>query len=610
MESRIKELVASIQEASDKYYNSPWDTQLSDENFDKMVEELRKIDHSNPILHQVGWGAKTSDNFYPHRLPVVGLPDYKWENVDDSHYDGVDIMMDKLDGLTWVAYYFSGHLSKVLTRGDGKSGKDITAACIAAGVARTVNKNIVSVRGEAVLSYANFEAGASHNLWKQDTHPRNVAAGIITSNDTERAKFIDLVVFDVVFDSDEMNNKLLKEKLELVRPFYKIVNYYAGDAKINKESAEKWWDLRTITHYPLDGLVLFNEATKYKSKLKFPADEIVEMEVHSIEANVRRTGKVSFRVWFKNPCFVSGCWIRKATGNNLQWLLDRKIGQKSVVRVKRANEVIPNILDEMAVIPSELRYPKVCPHCNTPFVQYKSDLMCQNEECPTKVYEVSYRFFSNFAPKGMGSDMIEELLDWINLRSSDSIQSCIQFAIDYKNGEITPAMVFNTEFRQGMLSKMMENLLTGDVFVTTILWVLNMRTWGEKKRNKYSEIFYDIKYNEDHPEWTFRKEYLPESRHSEWNALYKFFENQIKEPKKEVEVPVSQDAIRFSMTGALNGMKKSDLAMKVIGKGVWDDKNPEILVTDSERESAKMKKAKEAGIEVISSSEFLSRLGF
>ena len=612
----IAGLVHRITSASNAYYNLKGkDTiKVSDIEFDLMVEELRDLDPSNPILFQTGWGAVAEDGFYPHSEVVTGLDDNKWENVDASYYYDLTCVMEKLDGLTFVAYYKERELSKVLTRGTGDSGRDITQAAIFAGVPLRVPFDLEWVRGEAVLSHATFEAGAQKDLWKEDTHPRNVAAGIMNSNDTERARFLDMVVFDVKFGNDDDDSFSLDQRLIFISCCFKTVHRLS--CGVHSEGAMSYYSHRQKQgEWPIDGLVCMR-SDGYKSKLKFPASQIEEMEVKIVEARMRRTGKVSFRVWFKDPKFISGCWFRKATGNNYQWLLDRGIGQGSIVRVKRANEVIPNLLDEKAVKELPLVAPTHCPVCKGELTQYKSDLMCMNEECRCKKGEIGYRFFSRSAPKGVGGSFLEELLEWIDIHEGDClIKECISFAKAFKSGEIISKQVFSTEYKQNQLEVLMENLFKEKISIASILSMLNMRSWGWTKCTKFGKYFLDVAMDEKEridAAATFTYiEYLPASRESEWYDLVDYFRELIElnsTPDEVEEVPA--DLIRFGMTGKINTFQKSDYALKLMGRAVWDDKNMQILVTDSERESSKMQSAKEKGLEVVSSAEFLRRMGF
>lgn len=611
----VEFLIKFAKEQASQYYNVG-ESEISDEQFDQIIEAIREVKPTADILFQTGWGLETDDSFYPHSSLVTGLDDNKFETQVREWFAEWQISMAKYDGLTGVAYYRYGKLSKVLTRGDGEKGKDITAMAIATGdIPLQIDNDepLFWVRGELVMSYAVFEAGAANSLWKADSHPRNIAAGAMNGSDAEKAKFVDFIVFETSSQSTSFHDRMM----DAASLGFLICHF---KQTMNKDEVGAFYEAYIQGgDYPIDGVVVhFDEAdVRLKAKVKFPATQIEEMEVRMIEWRMRRTGKMAPRVHFRHPKFISGCWFRKATGNNAQWILDRGIGRGAVVRVQRANEVIPNILDEKAVTPADAELPTTCPECGSELEMYKSDLMCLNDDCGCKKGEISYRLFSQAVPKGAGSSFIEELLEWIDIHHGDtSLKSCIEFIGDVKAGVIPLQSVVSTEHKRNQLNETVRALTEDKITIEGVMWILNMRTWGNRKCTKYankmreslaetSSVMLAAKY--------CYREFLPETRESEWFALISFaiafnvLEVEVKEEESTPEAPA--DAVIFGMTGKLEGYKKQELADKVAEKAVWNDKEMTILVTDSERESSKMKKAKAAGIPVMTSTEFLKHVG-
>ncbi|QPB08560.1 hypothetical protein [Vibrio phage Va2] len=611
----IKGLVAYAKEQATMYYNEG-ESEISDEKFDLIIEAIREVNPEEPILFQTGWGLETDDSFYPHSELVTGLDDNKFENREDEWFSEWQYAMAKYDGLTGVAYYRYGKLSKVLTRGDGESGKDITKMAISTEQIplEIDNKSpLYWVRGELVMSYAVFEAGAANKLWKEDSHPRNVAAGAMNGSDEAKAKWVDFIVFETSSNKEDFHNRMMEAASQgfTICQFKQVMN--------KVEVGNFYESYVQCGDYPIDGVVVHVdvEDNRLKAKVKFPATQIEEMEVRLVEWRMKRTGKLTPRVHFRHPKFISGCWFRKATGNNAAWITNRGIGRNAIVRVQRANEVIPNILDETALFPVDEAVPTHCPECQSELKWHKSDLMCMNDECSAKKGEISYRIFSQAVPKGAGGSFIENVLDWIDLHYGDtSPKNVLQFTKDVYNGSISLSSVMNTEHKQSQLKETCRSLVEDEISIETILWIMNMRTWGSRKCNKYAtelRSWFEQGMNSFEAINKMYEDYLPESRKSEWFTLFSFFHLhkviplKNEEPEPEVETPA--DAVIFGLTGKLNGYKKQEFADLVSGKAIWDDKQRTILVTDSERESAKMKKAKAEGVPVMTSAEFLKHIG-
>ena len=202
-------LQKKIQEASQKYY-SDGTSDVSDSEFDRMLDQLRKEDPSSPLLG-VGHGYdinkdSTVGERVKHKYGVAGSLDkcHNWKEIpksfipDDYGYYYASL---KRDGLSVVLYYREGKLVQALTRGGGESGIDITpkvAVILKGNIALRDVTFTGAVRGEIVMSYAAFERYQSEH--SDAKNPRNTAAGIINSKevDAKDIQMLDIVVYTVV----------------------------------------------------------------------------------------------------------------------------------------------------------------------------------------------------------------------------------------------------------------------------------------------------------------------------------------------------------------------------------------------------------------------------
>lgn len=182
----MTELEHKIEQAAQKYYTDG-SSELTDAEFDALVDQLRSENPDSELLKTVGWGYKVSkDNTpgqkYIHKYGKAGSLD-KAYNFDEINLmltmSEVDISA-KLDGLSVVLYYESGKLVQALTRGDGTFGIDITPKVMNI-IDDKLQDNWFSgaVRGEIIMSYDNFKR--FQELHPEAKNPRNSAAGLINN---------------------------------------------------------------------------------------------------------------------------------------------------------------------------------------------------------------------------------------------------------------------------------------------------------------------------------------------------------------------------------------------------------------------------------------------
>ncbi len=265
----MTELEKKITEAAQAYY-STGKSELSDDEFDELVDELKKTNPDSPILKRVGWGYdvfidSTPGQKFKHKYGTAGSLEKcrTWEEIKPQFKDrDIDISL-KLDGLSVVLYYRHGYLYQALTRGDGETGIDITNKI---RKILTLSDKLPhdgtfygAVRGEIIMSFSNFEKYKA--LHPEAKNPRNTAVGIINSKDiTTDLNYLDVVVYSVVAD---LNYAPAQYSMPNIR-YWLRMNFRktapATDSNVlDKENylteltnlKEVWSDV-----YPSDGLVL------------------------------------------------------------------------------------------------------------------------------------------------------------------------------------------------------------------------------------------------------------------------------------------------------------------------------------------------------------------
>ena len=193
----IKDLESQISYYATKYYNG--EPEISDEQFDMLVEKLRMLNPNSSVL-KTGWGFEVNGDKVKHKYSHIGSLDKTktYEEIPNRFKDKTVFISPKLDGLSAVVYYENGKLVKAITRGNGEYGKDITDKLrLIVGPSIQDNKFTGAVRGELIINDTNWNILQSK--YKDLIAPRNFAAGIINRKEIdEDIKYIDLVVYKIV----------------------------------------------------------------------------------------------------------------------------------------------------------------------------------------------------------------------------------------------------------------------------------------------------------------------------------------------------------------------------------------------------------------------------
>ena len=211
---KMKELVARLNEASEAYYNGRAEL-MSDYQWDAMFDELKKLEEKTGTILEDSPTANvsadtTAGQKEAHEYAALSLA--KTKKVEDlvRWADGRKIWLSwKLDGLTLVVTYDRGKLQKVVTRGDGHIGTNIThlASAIEGILPKITDRGHIVIRGEAVISYADFNAFVMET-GEDYANPRNLASGSLSLKDVEEVKRrkIHWIPFTLVHSDEQIDS--------------------------------------------------------------------------------------------------------------------------------------------------------------------------------------------------------------------------------------------------------------------------------------------------------------------------------------------------------------------------------------------------------------------
>ncbi|MBN2876568.1 MAG: NAD-dependent DNA ligase LigA [Bacilli bacterium] len=446
---RIEYLRETLKQANYEYYVLDNPT-LSDYDFDMLLRELLFLESKHPEYttkdsptQRVGGEVGSKFTKITHERPMLSLGnlfteddvlefDEKIRKVVSDYTYTADM---KIDGLSVSLRYKDGYLVQAATRGDGMVGEEITdnVRTIRSIPLKIEYKGDLEVRGEIFISKDNFEkinhsrAEKGLELFK---NPRNAAAGTMRQLDpkivSERKldAFMHYMIADNGIENHYESLMFLKELgFKVNKDTRRCENIREVIAYI--EYVER---VRFDLPYEIDGVVmkvneyaLYDEIgytakyPKWAIAFKFKALE-VETILNDITFQIGRTGVVK-PVAELQPVMISGSLVSRATLHNEDFCKDRDIHIKDHVVVRKAGEIIPEVLrvlpEKRVGTETEFKMIEECPKCHSKLVRKdgEADYYCLNPTCEAKHLEGIIHFASRDAYNidGLGESILTEL---------------------------------------------------------------------------------------------------------------------------------------------------------------------------------------------------------
>lgn len=614
-----------IQEASQKYYTDGT-SNLSDAEFDSMLEELKKEDPNSPLLG-VGHGYKVEADSTPgakvkHKYGTAGSLDkcHNWKEFPSSQKQEDTWASLKLDGLSVVLYYQFGKLLQALTRGDGTIGIDITEKVKRILPDSIMDKSFTgAVRGEIIMKYNNFEL--YRNEHPEAKNPRNTAAGLINSKEVSNDLcYLDIVVYTVVgletattwMVTYTSMREWLEMNFELCAPAMCLVNGLSEDNMIiHMEQLNATWKM---LGYPSDGIVLTNNAmTRDNQELiytasafKFKAESKVT-KIIGIDWNLTKTKYLVPRINVETV-ELSGTNVSWATGFNAQNMRDQKLGVGAEVVITKSGEIIPYI--EEVTNPIECELPTVCPCCGTELEWNGVHLQCPNLECADANVQDALIWMKHIAPwDGLGDTLKLTYLE--EMFGDDITIEKIYEHGNFTQSEIaTLRLIKKQEFR-----RMINALFTNKVKLADAIQALNIPRLGDVTSRKLAQYPDTVKYlieaGEGHQDIIDCSEQIGEANFvSILDNIHKFRRLQLIYDNIIWEEQKVENKGKVAITGKLS-VKRAQFENELRLAGYTPgsiSKDTKFLITDNPNStSSKNAFADANGIEKITEQDFRSK---
>lgn len=452
---RAEELRKQIEYHSNRYYNMD-DPEITDYEYDMMMQELKKLEKEHPELvtpdsptQKVGGTAKrTAGVLVRHNVPMLSLQDvfskeevYEFVHEMQEQLENPEFVVEyKIDGLSMALRYEEGELKLAVTRGDGIiQGEDVTAnARVISDVKKKMKQPLpyIEIRGEVYMKNADFEkVNETQEMLGKKTfaNPRNCAAGTLRQLDSRITKERKLSMF--VFNVQEVRGHEFKTHVEGYEYLKKQGVPVIEDYRVC-HTADEVWDAickigenRGNLSYDIDGAVVKLNSIADRQKLgatskvprwaiayKYPPEE-KETKLLDIELSVGRTGRITPTAIFE-PIRLCGTSVSRATLHNQDFINDLDIGIGDTILVYKSGEIIPKVKevlhDKRPAGVKTFVIPDKCPVCGAPTYREENtaDIKCSSATCPAQLERHIINFVGRDAMdiKGFGTAYIEELI--------------------------------------------------------------------------------------------------------------------------------------------------------------------------------------------------------
>ena len=650
----IKRLTAILEEANYKYYVLDAPT-MADFEYDSLLRQLEELEAAYPELasplsptKRVGGEALSHFEKVEHAVPLESLQDvFSEEEVLDfddklrqTVKDAVYSVEPKVDGLSVALEYIDGVFVRGATRGDGRIGEDVTENL---KTIRSIPMRLegaphrLIVRGEVFLPRATFEAlnaEREKNGQALFANPRNAAAGSLRQLDPAIAaeRKLDILIFNlqlaegVEFMTHGQTLDYLRERKFKVIP-YLLCTDTAQTLDCIRSIGEKRYDYP----YDIDGAVVklndLSQRVLLGSTAKFPRwacafkypPEVKETVLQEIVVQVGRTGVLTPKA-VVSPVRLAGTTVTNATLHNQDFISQKDIRIGDTVRIRKAGEIIPEILEVVSskrpegTIPYSL--PEACPVCGAKVERDPegSAMRCTGAECPAQLVRNISHFVSRNAMdiEGLGEAIVEQLIQKERIHSPADIY---YLQLDdlkslWKNGEKAAKNLL------AAIKKSKRNDLS------RLIFALGIRQVGEKAAKVLAKTFgsLDRLMSASREELTQIRDIggvtaeniaawfeAPQGQHmiSRLRAAGVNFESTL------IQEDSRFAGMTFVLTGALSLFTREEATEKIEacgGKASGSVSKKTTYVVAGENAGSKLKKANELGIPVLSEEDFLNML--
>ena len=657
---RIQFLRTELRQHNHSYYVLDKPT-ISDFEFDKLLEELIRLENENPEFfdphspsQRVGGEVTKNFNTVKHQYPMLSLGNtYSEEELRDFDkriHKLVEAQIEyvcelKYDGVSISLTYKNGQLTQALTRGDGTQGDDVTTNV------KTIKSiplqlqgtypSLFEIRGEIYIPHAGFEAmNAKREQAGLETfaNPRNTASGSLKMQDSKEVAERPLDCFLYHILGKQIPCNLHYDNLEAAKSWgFKVPaeTECCKDIDAVIRFVQKWDKLRHDLPYDIDGIVIKVNSLQQQEQMgftaksprwaiayKFKAEQALTT-LNEITYQVGRTGAIT-PVANLEPVLLAGTVVKRASLHNADQIAKLDIREGDKVYVEKGGEIIPKIVGVEKQDRDLFSQPTVfiteCPECASELIRTEGDAKhyCSNsEECPPQIKGKFEHFISRKAMNidGLGPETIELLF-------KEGLVQSIPDLYELRMEDLLPL--------ERMAEKSAENLLKGleaskQIPFERVLFALGIRYVGETVAKKLAKHYQhmqallgaaqeDLENVEEIGEKIAESLVLYFADESNRNIVQRLAKHalQMEVGEKDKAVSNALEGASVVVSGVFTQFSRTELK-KIIeqhgGKNVGSiSKKTTFVVAGENMGPSKRQKAEDLGIPLITEEEFIQKI--
>ena len=650
----VRQLTQILNDANYRYYVLD-DPTMEDYEYDRLLRRLEVLEAEHPEhlapdspTQRVGGKALSQFEKVEHPVPLESLQDVFsleelaefTDRIRQTVPAPVFTVEPKVDGLSVALEYVDGRFVRGATRGDGRIGEDVTQNL------RTVRSipmklenapHRLIVRGEVFMPKRVFEA---LNVAREEAgeplfaNPRNAAAGSLRQLDPKivAKRQLDILIFNLQL-CEGRDFSTHAETLDFLRSLqFKVIPYQlckglteinARIAAINESRGSFSYDIdgAVVKLNDLEGRRLLGSTAKFPrwaAAYKYPP-EIKETVLRQIVVQVGRTGVLTPKA-VVDPVRLAGTTVTNATLHNQDFITEKDIRVGDTVQIRKAGEIIPEIL---GVVPEKrpegavpYRLPALCPVCGAPVERDEEGaaLRCTGAECPAQLSRNIAHFVSRDAMdiEGLGSAIVDQLIAAGHIQSPADLYylTLDQLSTLWKNGDKAPKKLLAS----------IEASKTNDL--SRLIYALGIRQVGAKAGKLLARAFgtLDELITADEERLTgipdvgaitarsiaswFRS---PQSRH----MIERLRQAGVNFTSTAEITDRRFEGKTFVLTGALTRFTREEATERIEafgGKASGSVSKKTTFVVAGENAGSKLRKANELGVPVLTEDEFLEML--
>lgn len=610
-----------LQELDNAYYNKG-EALVSDAEYDSLKTQYLKSINQNEYNYVPG--EATSNSKVAHKYPILSLDKVQINDTETLRKRLIEIfpivIQPKFDGLTGVYY---GDNDIYATRGNAKIGDDITIK-VKAGVKGLGKRQDYIIRGEILMLKSEFESINKERIAKGEEpfkNPRNATAGMLRNDDLSKIKGLYFYAYNILADEGEIpfeeEMQILKENgwitpinyipetvddaIEYLTSFNRNSLDYEIDGLVAKHIGNKKFGF--TAHHPKNSIAIKSEQTGVWSVLE------------SVEWSTGKTGIVAPVANIK-PVDILGSTVSRVTLHNIDYINGFSLAIGKEIRVIKANEIIPRIIESKGEDVETIRVPDICPSCGSKTEFENNILYCKNPECEAqlsnKIINLASREGLNI--EGLSEATAEKMIDYAK-KNNVKLKLTLPFVFQLKD-------ILKLEgFKDKSATKLYNNIQKAkNPELKNYIYATNIPLLGKSTSEDIANTLLTLDNLVEDCKECFKKtsrikgigKELINNLNIYGSAILQEFDEVNIVPKSVAKKKIAENQLTIVITGSFDIPRKEiEKIIKDAGhktSGSVSAKTSILLASEGEESSSKYKKAVSLNTKIINSLDELKKM--